>query len=149
MDNLWLFLEEDGVEPTNNLGERALRFGVLWRKRSNGTQSDKGDRWVERFLSNRPVGQDLCRSSLCLFMRLNAISKIKGRIRLGFRLECLSAYPVNIYKKIYEKPINQRLRIIRTRQFALYLLRQGIDAYVPETTNLSVKLIDFAPFIVF
>ena len=51
MDALWLFLEEEGVEPTNNFGERALRFGVLWRKRSNGTQSDKGDRWVERILS--------------------------------------------------------------------------------------------------
>jgi transposase len=51
MDSLWLFLEEEGVEPTNNFGERALRFGVLWRKRSNGTQSDKGDRWVERILS--------------------------------------------------------------------------------------------------
>ena len=50
-------------------------------------------------------------------------------------------------KKIYEKPINQRLRIIRTRQFALYLRRQGVDAYVPDTTNLSVKRIDFAPFI--
>lgn len=51
LDALWLFLEEEGVEPTNNFGERALRFGVLWRKRSNGTQSDKGDRWVERILS--------------------------------------------------------------------------------------------------
>jgi transposase len=51
IESLWLFLEEKGVEPTNNLAERALRFGVLWRKRSNGTQSDKGDRWVERILS--------------------------------------------------------------------------------------------------
>jgi transposase len=51
MECLWLFLEEEGVEPTNNFGERALRFGVIWRKRSNGTQSDKGDRWVERILS--------------------------------------------------------------------------------------------------
>lgn len=48
---LWLFLEENGVEPTNNRAERALRAGVLWRKRSKGTQSDKGDRWVERILS--------------------------------------------------------------------------------------------------
>jgi hypothetical protein len=30
---------------------RALRFGVLWRKRSLGTASDKGNRWVERLLS--------------------------------------------------------------------------------------------------
>lgn len=51
MDSLWVFLEEEGVEPTNNRDERALRFGVLWRKRSNGTKSDKGNRWVERILS--------------------------------------------------------------------------------------------------
>jgi hypothetical protein len=30
---------------------RALRFGVLWRKRSLGTASDKGNHWVERILS--------------------------------------------------------------------------------------------------
>lgn len=53
MDSLWVFLEENGVEPTNNRAERALRFAVLWRKRSNGTQSDKGNRWVERMLSLR------------------------------------------------------------------------------------------------
>jgi transposase len=41
----------DGVEPTNNRAECALRFGVLWRKRSLGSQSDKGLRWVERILS--------------------------------------------------------------------------------------------------
>ncbi len=51
IDNLWTFLEEQGVEPTNNRAERALRFGVLWRKRSKGTQSEKGNRWVERILS--------------------------------------------------------------------------------------------------
>ena len=51
MESLWLFLDEKGVEPTNNRSERALRFAVMWRKRSNGTQSDKGDRWVERILS--------------------------------------------------------------------------------------------------
>jgi len=51
LKSLWLFLDEQGVEPTNNRAERALRFAVLWRKRSNGTQSQKGDRWVERILS--------------------------------------------------------------------------------------------------
>ena len=30
---------------------RALRFGVQWRKRSLGTASTKGNRWVERLLS--------------------------------------------------------------------------------------------------
>jgi transposase len=51
MDSLWVFLAHYGVEPTNNRAERALRFGVLWRKRSLGTASDKGNRWVERLLS--------------------------------------------------------------------------------------------------
>ena len=51
MDSLWVFLAQQGVEPTNNRAERALRFGVLWRKRSLGTASDKGNRWVERILS--------------------------------------------------------------------------------------------------
>src|SRR5215510_11688681 len=32
---------------------RALRCGVLWRKRSLGTASKKGNRWVERILSLR------------------------------------------------------------------------------------------------
>jgi transposase len=51
MDSLWVFLIHHGVEPTNNRAERALRFGVLWRKRSLGTASAKGNRWVERLLS--------------------------------------------------------------------------------------------------
>jgi hypothetical protein len=51
IDNLWVFLNHQGVEPTNNRAERALRFEVLWRKRSLGTQSEKGNRWVERILS--------------------------------------------------------------------------------------------------
>ena len=51
MDSLWVFLVHSGVDATNNRAERALRFGVLWRKRSLGTASDKGNRWVERILS--------------------------------------------------------------------------------------------------
>jgi transposase len=51
MESLWVFLVHYGVEPTNNRAERALRSGVLWRKRSLGTASKKGNRWVERILS--------------------------------------------------------------------------------------------------
>jgi transposase len=53
MDHLWLFLHEHGVAPTNNHAERMLRFAVLWRKRSLGTRSDRGERWAERILSLR------------------------------------------------------------------------------------------------
>jgi transposase len=53
IDSLWVFLEKSGVSPTNNHAERMLRFAVCWRKRSFGTVSDKGNRWVERILSLR------------------------------------------------------------------------------------------------
>ena len=48
---LWTFVTEEGVEPTNNAAERALRPAVLWRKGSFGTQSDGGARFVERLLT--------------------------------------------------------------------------------------------------
>jgi transposase len=48
---LWTFAHADGVEPTNNAAERALRPAVLWRKGSFGTQSDGGSRFVERILT--------------------------------------------------------------------------------------------------
>jgi len=53
MDSLFTFLLEEGVDPTNNFGERMLRYAVLWRKRSQGTSSEKGNRWVERIVSLR------------------------------------------------------------------------------------------------
>jgi transposase len=53
LGSLWTFVVEDGVEPTNNRAERALRFAVLWRKLMQGTYNAKGDRWVERILSVR------------------------------------------------------------------------------------------------
>jgi hypothetical protein len=52
-ESLWLFLDVQGVEATHNIAERAHRFGVLWRQRSQGTRSEKGNRWVERVLSLR------------------------------------------------------------------------------------------------
>ena len=53
MAHLWTFLEQEGVAPTNNHAERMIRFAVLWRKCSQGTSSDKGNRWVERILTLR------------------------------------------------------------------------------------------------
>jgi len=63
MDSLWVFLAQQGVEPTNNRAERALRYGVLWRKRSLGTASEKGNRWVERILSLRETCRVQARST--------------------------------------------------------------------------------------
>jgi transposase len=60
---LWTFVSVEGVEPTNNAAERALRPAVLWRKNSFGSQSEAGSLFVSRMLSvvttlrsqNRPV----------------------------------------------------------------------------------------------
>jgi transposase len=48
---LWTCVIVSGVEPTNNSAERALRRAVLWRRRSFGTQSAAGSRFVERVLT--------------------------------------------------------------------------------------------------
>ena len=48
---LWTFTQVEGVEPTNNVSERALRPAVLWRKGSFGSDSSKGSRFVERMLT--------------------------------------------------------------------------------------------------
>ena len=48
---LWTFVKDQNVEPTNNIAERIIRQGVLWRKTSFGTQSERGARYVERILT--------------------------------------------------------------------------------------------------
>jgi transposase len=49
--SLWTFICGEEVEPTNNKAERALRRAVLWRRKSFGTQSEGGSRFVERILT--------------------------------------------------------------------------------------------------
>lgn len=48
---LWTFVDQDGVEPTNNHAERELRAFVLWRKRCFGTQSERGNLFAERLMT--------------------------------------------------------------------------------------------------
>ena len=48
---LFTFVDEEGVEPTNNASERALRPGVIQKKLTFGTESEKGSRFVERMLT--------------------------------------------------------------------------------------------------
>jgi transposase len=45
---LWTFTTVQGVEPTNNPAERALRGPVIHRKISHGTTSPGGERFAER-----------------------------------------------------------------------------------------------------
>jgi transposase len=60
---MWTFVTIEGIEPTNNAAERALRPAVLWRKNSLGSQSQQGSLFVSRMLTvvttlrsqNRPM----------------------------------------------------------------------------------------------
>lgn len=48
---LWTFVRVEGIEPTNNAAERALRHAVQWRKSSYGTESAAGSHFVENILT--------------------------------------------------------------------------------------------------
>jgi len=58
---LWTFVRTEGIEPTNNAAERALRHAVQWRKTSYGTDSEAGSRFVENILSV----VETCRQQSC------------------------------------------------------------------------------------
>jgi transposase len=47
-EKLWTFTRISGMEPTNNMAERDLRKLVIWRRKSYGTRSDRGKKFVER-----------------------------------------------------------------------------------------------------
>ena len=49
--HLFTFLTHEGVEPTNNAAEQAIRPAVQWRKLCFGNQSDGGERFTERILT--------------------------------------------------------------------------------------------------
>jgi transposase len=50
-EGLWSFACVEGVAPTNNAVERALRHAVIWRRISGGTDSVHGSRFVEGMLT--------------------------------------------------------------------------------------------------
>ncbi len=50
-EGLWTFAQVQGIAPTNNVVERALRHAVIWRRISGGTDSVHGSRFVERMLT--------------------------------------------------------------------------------------------------
>ena len=62
---LWVFTQEKGIEPTNNVAERSIRPAVLWKKRSFGVESERGAQYMEAMLSIRMTA------------RLNGVSPAK------------------------------------------------------------------------
>jgi transposase len=69
---LWTFAAHKGVEPTNNHAERALRGAVIYRKLSLGSQSEGGERRIERLLSAHTTCRLQRRSLFAYFTELFA-----------------------------------------------------------------------------
>jgi transposase len=74
---LWTFASVPGVEPTNNHAERGLRGAVIYRKLSLGSQSEEGERSIERLLS-ASVTCRLQRRSLFGYLSDVLAAKIRG-----------------------------------------------------------------------
>jgi hypothetical protein len=63
-EKFFTFLEQEGVEPTNNVSERALRPAVQWRKITFGNRSREGELAVARLLTVRGTCQMCKRNAL-------------------------------------------------------------------------------------
>jgi transposase len=72
LPHFFTFVHEDGVEPTNNAAERALRTAVQWRKIMFGTRSENGEVAVARLLTV---------TRTCQVQQLNALAYLTAAIR--------------------------------------------------------------------
>ena len=70
-ERLFTFLEHEGVEPTNNGAERALRTGVQWRKICFGNRSANGELATARLLTV---------AGTCDLQRLNVLAYLSAAI---------------------------------------------------------------------
>ncbi|MCA2980179.1 MAG: transposase [Myxococcaceae bacterium] len=56
---LWTFVDREGVEPISNHAEGELRAFVLWRKRSFGTQRQRGTDQGDSMGSGKEAGDSI------------------------------------------------------------------------------------------
>jgi hypothetical protein len=70
-ERLFTFLDHEGVEPTNNSAERALRTGVQWRKICFGNRSANGELATARLLTV---------AETCDLQRLNILAYLSAAI---------------------------------------------------------------------
>jgi transposase len=70
-ERLFTFLEEEGVEPTNNSAERTLRTGVQWRKICFGNRSAAGELATARLLTV---------AGTCRLQKLNVLAYLSAAI---------------------------------------------------------------------
>ena len=71
-EKFFVFVHHEGVEPTNNRAERALRAAVQWRKIMFGNRSEEGEVAVARLLTV---------TRTCQMQQLNALAYLTAAIR--------------------------------------------------------------------
>lgn len=81
-EHFFTFVHEDGIEPTNNVAERALRTAVQWRKIMFGNRSDDGERAVERLLTV---------TRTCQLQQLNALVYLTAAIHCHRRRQAVAS----------------------------------------------------------
>ena len=80
--DFFTFVEHEGVEPTNNVAERALRTAVQWRKIMFGTRSADGELAVARLLTV---------TRTCQLQQLNALAYLTAAIRCHRREQAVAS----------------------------------------------------------
>jgi hypothetical protein len=82
LPHFFTFVYEEGVEPTNNAAERALRTAVQWRKIMFGTRSTDGEVAVARLLTV---------TRTCQLQQLNALVYLTAAIRAHRRRQVVAS----------------------------------------------------------
>ena len=80
--HFFTFVHEEGVEPTNNAAERALRTAVQWRKIMFGNRSSNGELAVARLLTV---------TRTCQLQQLNALVYLTAAIRCHRRRQTVAS----------------------------------------------------------
>jgi transposase len=81
-EKFFVFVHHEGVEPTNNRAERALRTAVQWRKIMFGNRSDAGEVAVARLLTV---------TRTCQMQHLNALAYLAAAIRCHRRRQAVAS----------------------------------------------------------
>lgn len=81
-ENFFVFVHHEGVEPTNNRAERALRCAVQWRKITFGNRSATGELAVARLLTA---------TRTCHMQQLNALAYLTAAIRCHRRRQAVAS----------------------------------------------------------
>ncbi len=80
--HFFTFVHEDGVDPTNNVAERALRTAVQWRKIMFGSRSAEGELAVARLLTV---------TRTCQLQQLNTLVYLTAAIRCHRRRQAIAS----------------------------------------------------------